>query len=174
MKSALVRASGAQTVIGDWEATLNVGDGQLHLVLHIAQTRNGGLQGSMDSIDQPGGNGVAMTSVVFANGKLAFACTSILATFEGRLTLDGAAIEGVWTQDMSYPITWKRAGSAVAKAAEVSDYIGAWKGNLRLGMASLPLVVHLNASARGLTAGGEMDSLRPGGIRHTGAFRHAR
>ena len=167
MKSALVvsmvlagaafRASCAQTVIGDWEVTLNVEGGQLHLVLHIAQTRSGGLQGSMDSIDQPGGNGVAMTSVVFANGKLAFTCTSILATFEGRLTLDGSAIcEGVDARHeraLSRGSEPERSGREGGRGFRLH---GARKGNLRLGMRRALALVVMNYRARG-PHGSQMD-----------------
>lgn len=155
LASSVSGLAAAQSVTGDWEGLLDAGAAQFHLVLHLAQSSGGGLQGSVDSIDQPGGNGIAVTTVTFRDSTLKFNCSSITAGFEGKLKPDGASIEGTWTQLKPYRIIWTRAAVNPAPVT-VSDLVGAWHGDLRMGLASIALVVRLMPVSGGLRAA--MDS----------------
>src|SRR5579863_3109421 len=56
----LLAASFAHTqdIAGDWQGTLSAGGTELRLVLHITKSSDGSLKATLDSIDQPGANGI--------------------------------------------------------------------------------------------------------------------
>ena len=55
--------SRAQDIAGDWQGTLSAGGQELHLVLHITKASDNSLKATLDSLDQPGGNGIPVSSI---------------------------------------------------------------------------------------------------------------
>src|SRR5271165_3678499 len=149
----------AQDITGDWQGTLSAGGAELRLVLHIAKAADGGLIATLDSIDQPGANGIPVNSIALKDGKLSLDVAAVHGTYEGKVAPDGKTISGTWTQAQAIPLEFKRATAPVKtghKPAKPSDIDGAWLGTLDLGSMKLRVVFHIVDTEDGLTA--TMDS----------------
>lgn len=145
----------AKSVEGDWQGTLKAGGAELRLVVHIAKNPDGGLKGTMDSIDQ-GANGIPITSISFRETKLKFTVNSIMGAFEGKANSDLTVIAGTWIQaGNSLPLDLNRLAKPVKtehKAATPSDINGAWMGTLEAGAVKLRVVFHIFNTEDGLMA----------------------
>ena len=146
----------AQDVAGDWQGTLNAGGAELRLVLHITKAADGSLKAVLDSIDQPGANGIPVKSATLKDSKLNLDVDLIKGTYEAKVAADTKTISGTWTQnEQSFPLEFKR-GAPPAKTehkpAKPSDIDGTWMGTLDLGAAKLRVVFHIVNSEDGLTA----------------------
>jgi|HubBroStandDraft_1064217.scaffolds.fasta_scaffold09319_4 fermentation-respiration switch protein FrsA (DUF1100 family) len=143
--------AGTQDLAGDWQGTLSAGGQQFRLVLHVTKAPDASLKATLDSIDQPGANGIPVDSVSLKDSKLSLDIAVIHGTYEGKVSADGKTISGTWTQGQSFPLEFKRADAPV-KAAKPSDIDGAWMGTLELGTLKLRVVFHIAATPDGLTA----------------------
>jgi uncharacterized protein len=149
----------AQDVAGDWQGTLNTGMGELRLVLHITKAPDGSCKATLDSIDQPGANGIPVNAVTLKDSKLHLDITAVHGTYEGKVAPDGQTISGTWTQNQALPLEFKRSSTPVKtehKPAKPSDIDGAWMGTLDTGAVKLRVVFHILNTEDGLTA--TMDS----------------
>ena len=145
----------AQDVAGDWQGTLSASGAELRLVLHITKAADGSLKATLDSIDQPGANGIPVNSIALKDSKLSLDVQTVHGTYEGKVTPDGKSISGTWTQVQAIPLEFKRATAPIKtehKAAKPSDIDGAWQGTLDLGAQSLRVVFHIVNTEDGLTA----------------------
>ena len=82
---AAVAAASAQTVPGldgHWEGTLDAGAMKLRLALHVGRAPDGGLTGTMDSLDQ-GAKGIPVTSVKRQKSTLIIELKQISGTYNG-------------------------------------------------------------------------------------------
>src|SRR5580704_7994236 len=140
-------------IAGDWQGTLQAGPQQLHLILHITQTAEGGLQANMDSVDQ-GANGIPISKISFQDGKLSFTSDAVHGTYEGKLNAAGTQIEGTWSQGQPLALTFKR-------AAQASNVDGSWLGILNAGAAKFRLLFQITNTPEGLQA--TLNSLDQGG-----------
>ena len=151
-------AAHAQDVAGDWQGTLKAGPAELRLVVHLTADGQGGFRGALDSLDQ-NAKGIPITSVSLKAAKLNWTVSSLGASYEGKVSADGALIRGTFIQGgEAFPLDFKRiAPSGAAKPpAKPSDIDGAWLGTLDTGAIKLRVVVHIVNTADGLTA--TMDS----------------
>jgi hypothetical protein len=149
----------AQDIAGDWQGTLNTGMGELRLVLHITKGTDDALKATLDSIDQPGANGIPVSSITLKDSKLNLEVTAVNGTYEGKVAADGKTIAGTWDQGRAMPLEFKRATAPVKtehKAAKPSDIDGTWMGSLDTGAVKLRVVFHIVNTEDGLTA--TMDS----------------
>jgi hypothetical protein len=151
----------AQDITGDWQGTLKVGTIELRLVMQLVMNSKGGVQGAIESIDQPGGTGMAITAASFDNSELRLSLKEIGATYEGKLSPAGT-IEGSWTQAVKIPLFWERKAAETSEPADYSQYVGAWHGDLNLGLMALYLVIHIGYDAGGKPAAA-LDSPDQGG-----------
>ncbi len=155
--------SSAQDIAGDWQGTLNAGGQELRLVLHITKAPDNSLKATLDSIDQPGANGIPVSSITLKDSKLELGLEIIHGSYEGKVSPDAKAITGTWSQGAALPLEFKRATAPVKtehKPASPSDIDGAWMGTLDAGAIKLRVVFHIANTADGLTA--TMDSLDQG------------
>jgi len=98
-------------IIGAWQGTLKVPNGELRLVFNISQGQDGKLSANMDSPDQ-GAKGLPIDEATFENGSLKLNAKSIGGAFEGQLQDDGT-INGNWSQSgLSFPIVLSKGGKA--------------------------------------------------------------
>jgi pimeloyl-ACP methyl ester carboxylesterase len=105
---ALATAAYSQNIAGDWQGTPNGGRG-LRLILHITKSDSGGWDGRVFSIDQGDwGTGIAVTSISLQGAELKFSVDEVHATYEGKISSDGTAIIGVWSQGMQLPLNFER------------------------------------------------------------------
>lgn len=99
-------------VEGAWVGTLDAAGTELRLVFHIERADSGDLSGTMDSPDQ-GAYGLRLTTVTEEAGAVVFAIASLGGEYTGRMSEDGAAIDGQWAQGgMSIPLDLERTDSA--------------------------------------------------------------
>src|SRR6266852_6831667 len=98
----------AQDIAGDWQGTLKAGAAELRIVLHIAKETDGVWKAALFSIDQ-GTEGMAANSVTLQDSNLKLTVDAIRGAYEGKVSADGASIEGTWTQGQPLPLELKRA-----------------------------------------------------------------
>src|SRR5580765_1217607 len=93
----------AQTIAGNWQGTLQ-GARPLRIVMRIANGDAGSLSAVLYSIDQ-GGQPLAASAVSLQGTTLKFSIPAIGASYEGKLSADGGAITGTFTQGgMALPL----------------------------------------------------------------------
>jgi hypothetical protein len=83
----------AQDVTGDWQGTIKVGAAELRIAVHITRTSTGGLDGTLDSVDQ-GVKGIPVTSITLEGSKVSFRVEAVNGAYEGKVSSDGTAIDG--------------------------------------------------------------------------------
>lgn len=160
-----VGVSRAQDIAGDWQGTLSAGGQDLRLVLHVTKAPDNSLKATLDSIDQPGGNGIPVSSISLKDSRLNLGVEMVHGTYEGKVAADSNTITGTWTQGVALPLEFKRAAAPVKtehKAVSPSDIDGAWIGSLDTGAIKLRVVFHIVNTEDGLTA--TLDSLDQGSI----------
>ena len=149
----------AQDITGDWQGTLDTGMGQLRLVLHITKAADNSIKATLDSIDQPGANGIPVNSVTLKNSQLNLDVTAVHGTYEGMVAPDAKTISGTWSQGKPLPLEFQRATVPIkneSKPAKSSDIDGTWLGTLDTGGMKLRVVFHITNTEDGLKA--TMDS----------------
>jgi len=87
----------SEGVVGTWAGTLNAAGQALPLVFHIERDESGDLSGTLDSPDQ-GAYGLRLSTVEENAGAVVFAIAPLGGEYKGRLSEDGAGIEGQWAQ----------------------------------------------------------------------------
>lgn len=144
----------AQDVVGDWMGTIKTPVTDLRIALHITKGDNGGLKATLDSVDQ-GANGLIASSVKLENSQLSFDVDIVQGHYAGKVTQDGKAISGNWSQGQEMPLDFTRGTfslKAALKPGKPSDIDGAWSGTLDLGVARLRIVFHIVNTEQGLNA----------------------
>jgi uncharacterized protein (TIGR03435 family) len=105
----------AQDITGTWQGTLQAGR-ELRIVFKISKSEGKPLQAVLHSIDQ-GGQGMPASAVALQGSTLKISVAGIGGTYEGKLSADGNAIAGSWTQGGDpLPLNLKRATEATAWA----------------------------------------------------------
>ena len=105
---AVAATASVPSPVGDWEGKLDTGNGSLRVVVHISQTADGKLTGTLDSPDQ-GATGIAISSITYEEPDLRFEIERFGSSFDGKMSKDGSEIVGSWKQgSASLPLTFKR------------------------------------------------------------------
>lgn len=164
----------AQDIAGDWQGTLDTGMGQLRLVLHLTKGTDGALRATLDSIDQPGANGIPVNSVTLKDSKLNLDVAAVHGTYAGTVAADYKTITGTWSQNTDLPLEFKRATAPIKtehKPAKPSDIDGTWEGVLDTGMSKLRVVFHIGNTEDGLIATMDSPDQNMKGMPTTGVMR---
>lgn len=100
-------------LVGHWQGALSVSPGiALRLVLHIAADAAGTLTATLDSPDQ-GAKDIPVASVTLANDAVRIDLARLQSVYEGKLSANGAEIEGRWKQGPNdLPLVFRRLASA--------------------------------------------------------------
>lgn len=85
------------SVVGDWKGAMSAGGDTYHLVIHIAQEKDGSLSGNMISTDQSP-TPIAFDKIEFKDPALHFEITAIGGIYDGSLNKDKSEIAGHWKQ----------------------------------------------------------------------------
>ncbi|MGA6985737.1 MAG: hypothetical protein WBZ01_06785 [Terriglobales bacterium] len=107
--SAMTIAS-VSAAIGDWEGKIDTGNGSLRVIVHISQSADGKLTGSLDSPDQ-GATGIAIGTATYNEPDLHFSIESLGSSYDGKMNRDNSEITGYWKQSgLSLQLVFKRRG----------------------------------------------------------------
>lgn len=100
--------NGAESGVGIWEGTLDVGVAKLRLAFHFERDADGNWTGKMDSPDQ-GALGMKLDAVTWKDDAVETAMKAIGGTYKGKLEADGRTLTGEWSQaGRSWPLVLKR------------------------------------------------------------------
>jgi uncharacterized protein len=101
---------------GVWEGAIRTPTGvALRLRVHVSANPDGALKGTLDSVDQ-GAFGIPIDSMSFEEGLLKWTISRPMASYEGRLSGDGATVSGTFTQGgMAMELVLKRKDASAAK-----------------------------------------------------------
>jgi uncharacterized protein len=162
--AALPAVLAAQTpapLAGNYTGTLQAGEAQLHLVLHLTRTAADAYHASLDSLDQ-GVLAIEASSIKIAAATLTLEVTSVGARFEGTVSPDHQTIDGLWSQgDAALPLVFHRESpnAAARKPAEaVFPVEGLWQSALETHGLRLRLQLHVAHDTDGQLVGA-LDSL---------------
>jgi len=98
-------------ILGTWSGALDLGGTKLPLVFHLVRGE-AGLAATMDSPAQ-GAKGIPASGASFADGTVRIEFTSMRAVYAGKLSADGSAIAGTWSQgSASLPLDLVRSAAA--------------------------------------------------------------
>lgn len=98
----------AGQISGDWQGELAAGSQQLRLFLQIAKAEDGGWRATLLNMGR-GVEAIPVGPITLQNSDLKFAVEAVKATYEGKVSMDGTAIDGTWTQDKPTPLRFVRA-----------------------------------------------------------------
>jgi non-heme chloroperoxidase len=101
----------AQDIAGEWQGTLNISAQKLRVVLAINKSADGKWNATFSSIDQSPdwGARTPIDSITLQGSTLKFSITALRGSYEGKLSADGAFIEGAWSQGLPLPLVFRRA-----------------------------------------------------------------
>lgn len=90
---------------GTWAGVLG---GQLHLIVTIKKSGDGGFEGTLNSVDQHAT--LAMSSITLKGDSVRFEVPRVGGLYEGNLNKSADAISGSWTQTgiMAQPLDLQR------------------------------------------------------------------
>jgi len=136
---------------GTYSGTLQAGEAQLHLLLHLSKSANGSLRATLDSLEQ-GVFAIEANSVSFANFDLKLELTSVGAHFEGKVTPDHEIIHGSWSQgNVSIPLIFRRETGATARKPgdAIFPVEGLWQGAVETHGMRLRFQLHISHDTEG-------------------------
>ena len=132
---------------GDWTGTLQAGETQLQLVLHLSKNSQGEWQAKLDSINQSV-YGMEASKVTLNEEAVSFELPSVAAKFQGKILPDHRTIRGVWEQGgTGLPLRFEKrsAGKNLQPAANaISPAEGTWQGAIETGNMRMRLQLHLS------------------------------
>ncbi len=102
----------AQDISGDWQGTLKAGPQELRTILQITKA-DGGWKATMYSIDQ-GADPISVSAVTLEGSTFKYKVDALRGSYEGKLSADGASIDGSWTQGRPQPLKLERATKQTA------------------------------------------------------------
>jgi pimeloyl-ACP methyl ester carboxylesterase len=159
-----VTATPATPLEGDWSGTLQVGETELQLVLHLSQGAQGEWHAKLDSLNQAV-YGMDASKVTRDEDTLTVEIASVGAKFAGKLQPDRRTIRGVWEQGgAGLPLKFeKRAAGASRSAAAnaVSKAEGTWQGAIEVTNMRMRLQMHVSHDDQGKLLA-SLDSLDQG------------
>src|SRR5258708_37874206 len=108
----------SSSIAGEWAGTLQAGETQLHLVLHLSKDAQGGWQAKLDSLDQAV-FGMEASRISQSRDTLSFELDSVGGKYHGTLLPDHKTIRGIWEQGgTALPLKFeKRAAGSQARSA---------------------------------------------------------
>jgi len=136
---------------GTYSGTLQAGEAQLHLLLHLSKGANGSLRATLDSLEQ-GVFAIEANSVSFANFNLKLELTSVGARFEGKVTPNHEIIYGNWSQgNVSIPLILRHETGAVARKPgdAIFPVEGLWQGAVETHGMRLRFQLHVSHDTEG-------------------------
>lgn len=139
----------APALEGTYTGTLQAGEAQLHLVLHLSRNSHGALHASLDSLDQAV-FAIEASSVSLNSGTLKLEVASVGARYEGKVSPDHKAIDGEWSQgSASLPLVFHRQPAAHKPGDARFPVEGLWQSALETHGMRLRLQLHVSHDTEG-------------------------
>ena len=134
---------------GVYAGTLQAGEAQLHLILHLTKNPQGELHASLDSLDQAV-YAIEASTTSFHGSTLNFEVGSVGAHFEGTFSPDHKTIDGLWSQgDAALPITFRRKDAPHKPNDAVAPVEGLWQTALDTHGMRLRFQLHVSHDTDG-------------------------
>jgi D-alanyl-D-alanine-carboxypeptidase/D-alanyl-D-alanine-endopeptidase len=146
-------------VAGTWNGAIQAPAITLRTVLHVTANSAGELSATFDSLDQ---NQMAIpcANVALKGTTFTFEIPVARGTYQGTLSADGTAIDGIWNRGRPTPLRFAREGGPAPKGSAAS---GDWSGAIKVPARTLNLALHVKAGSDGqLTVA--LDSLDQGAM----------
>jgi serine-type D-Ala-D-Ala carboxypeptidase/endopeptidase len=131
LTTSILFAQQKSPIAGDYSGTL----GPLRLKLHIVAAPDGGLSGTLDSLDQ-GANGIPCSDFQLDGKSLSFAVPAVHGTWKGTVGDGAQTLTGEWSQGNPMPLTFTRE-QAFVPTAKPSAVDGIWLGTIKDASESL-------------------------------------
>ncbi len=87
----------AQDVVGDWQGSLNLGGGNLRMVMKVAKSDKGDLSAKLYNADR-GTPPMNASSVSLSGNAFKLSVEQMGVVYQGKLSADGKTIAGGWSQ----------------------------------------------------------------------------
>jgi uncharacterized protein len=143
------QAQPASGLEGTYSGTLQVGDAQLHIILHLTHNASGELHATLDSLENAV-FAVEASSVSLNAGILKFEIHSVGVRYEGRVSLDRQTIDGDWKQgSASLPLAFHQDPAAHKPGDAKFPVEGLWQGALEANGLRLRLQLHVSHDPKG-------------------------
>ena len=124
--TTLIAAAGlaqaqSKDITGDWQGTLSAGGARTppRPARHQSRRR----QSQSQSRQRGPGSQIPVNSITFQDSKLSLSLDSIHGAYEGKVSTDGNAISGIWTQGQSFPT---RSSNAVRRPSLLISTAPGW------------------------------------------------
>ena len=155
-----LRAQTAVDPSGHWEGTIQAPDMKVKVDIDLAKNGKGEFAGTFGQPEQ-GVKGLPLSTVAVEGGSVRFVVKGgpDPATFQGKLSADGASMSGDVAQaGYSIPFTLTRTGEAriapVPKNAPIGKELeGTWNGALDVGEKPMRLVLNMSNQPDGTARG---------------------
>jgi uncharacterized protein len=131
---------------GTFSGSLQAGDAELHILLHLSRNSAGDLRATLDSLEQ-GVFAIEASHVSYSAGTLKVEVSSVGARYEGKVAADQNSIEGDWFQGAaSLPLHFKRETGAVARKPSDAFFPieGLWQGAIEAHGLRLRFQLHIS------------------------------
>jgi len=103
----------AGDITGDWQGSFKVGSFEYRFIFQIARVDSSGWKAALYSIGVTA-DAIPVTSVTLEGSNLKLTLDTVPATYEGKISADGASIRGTWTQFEPRPLELRRATKETA------------------------------------------------------------
>jgi len=130
---------------GTYAGTLQAGEADLHLLLHLSKNANGSPRATLDSLEQ-GVFAIEASGVSLSNSTLKLEVTSVGAHFVGKVSPDQQIIDGEWWQgSAALPLKFHRETKAAAQKPgdALFPVEGLWQGAIETHGMRLRFQLHV-------------------------------
>lgn len=134
---------------GTFTGTLQAGDAQLHIVLHLSRNSVGALHATLDSLDQAV-FAIEASSISLNSATLKFDVSSVGVHYEGKVSPDQKTIDGEWSQgSASLPLVFHREPPSHKPEDAKFPVEGLWQGALESHGMRLRFQLHVSHDSQG-------------------------
>lgn len=144
-----VSAQAPTLLEGTFTGTLQAGDAQLHIVLHLSRNSLGALHATLDSLDQAV-FAIEASSISLTSATLKFDVSSVGVHYEGKVSPDQKTIDGKWSQgSASLPLVFHREPPSHKPEDAKFPVEGLWQGALESHGMRLRFQLHVSHDSQG-------------------------
>jgi uncharacterized protein len=149
LSHAVSLAAQQRPLQGTFTGTLEAGEAELHVVLHLSRNSQGVLNATLDSLDQAV-FGIEASSVTLDSGLLKFEVRRLGIYFEGKVSGDQKTIDGEWRQgSASLPLVFQIEPASHKPEDAKFPVEGLWQGALEANGLRLRLQLHVAHDQKG-------------------------